>query len=77
MKYGIYSYEERLKNPHLPLIDFEYLINHPEYINYVWEKYLMDINFQNKVNEKLFYDENFKNRFNSIFNNYLNKEKSR
>ena len=53
MKYGIYSYEERLKNPNLPLIDFEYLINHPEYINYVWEKYLMDINFQNKVNEKL------------------------
>ena len=37
----------------------------------------MDINFQNKVNEKLFYDENFKNRFNSIFNDYLNKEKSR
>ena len=27
--------------------------------------------------EKYNYDENFKNRFNSIFNNYLNKEKSR
>lgn len=77
MKYGIYSYEERLKNPNLPLIDFGYLINHPECINYVWEKYLMDINFQNKVNEKMLYDENFKNRFNSLFSSYLNKEKSR
>ncbi len=77
MKYGIYSYEERLKNPNLPLIDFEYLVNHPECINYVWEKYLMDINFQNKVNEKMLYDENFKNRFNSLFSGYLNKEKSR
>ena len=77
MKYGIYTYEERLKDTFLPLIDFEYLHFNPECVQLVWEKYLTDYSFKSAVNQKMYLDSIFSERFNKVFSRYLNNEKSR
>ena len=77
MNNGINNYLDRIKNPNLPLIDFEFLMNYPEFIRYVWEKYLIDITFKNMVDEKISSDVNFKYRFLNTFRSYINKDKSR
>lgn len=77
MNNGINNYIDRIKNPNLPLIDFEFLMNHPEFISYVWEKYLIDITFKNMVDEKISSDVNFKYRFLNTFKNFIDKGKSR
>ena len=67
MNKGINNYLDRIKNPNLPLIDFEFLMNHPEFISYVWEKYVTDMTFKNMVNEKIMWDVNFKYKFLNTF----------
>ena len=52
-------------------------MNYPEFISYVWEKYLIDITFKNMVDEKISSDVNFKYRFLNTFRSYINKDKSR
>ncbi|MDD5865387.1 MAG: hypothetical protein PUD07_02720 [bacterium] len=77
MNNGINNYLERIKNPNLPLIDFEFLMNHPEFISYVWEKYVTDMTFKNMVNEKIMLDVNFKYKFLNTFKSFIDKGKSR
>lgn len=77
MNNGINNYLERIKNPNLPLIDFEFLMNHPEFISYVWEKYVTDMTFKNMVNEKIMWDVNFKYKFLNTFKSFIDKGKSR
>lgn len=77
MNKGINNYLDRIKNPNLPLIDFEFLMNHPEFISYVWEKYVTDMTFKNMVNEKIMWDVNFKYKFLNTFKSFIDKGKSR
>lgn len=77
MNKGINNYLDRIKNPNLPLIDFEFLMNHPEFISYVWEKYVTDMTFKNMVNEKIMLDVNFKYKFLNTFKSFIDKGKSR
>ena len=77
MNKGINNYLDRIKNPNLPLIDFEFLMNHPEFISYVWEKYVTDMTFKNMVNEKTMWDVNFKYKFLNTFKSFIDKGKSR
>lgn len=77
MNNGINNYLDRIKNPNLPLIDFEFLMNHPEFISYVWEKYVTDMTFKNMVNEKIMWDVNFKYKFLNTFKSFIDKGKSR
>lgn len=77
MNNGINNYFDRIKNPNLSLIDFEFLMNHPEFISYVWEKYLTDTTFKTMVDEKINVDVNFKYRFLNTFKSFIEKGKSR
>ena len=52
-------------------------MNHPEFISYVWEKYLTDTTFKTMVDEKINVDVNFKYRFLNTFKNFIDKGKSR
>lgn len=43
------SYEDRLRNPHLKVLDFELLVAHPEAKLAVWQRYKMDILFRTRL----------------------------
>lgn len=49
------TYEEKISKPYLPLIDFEYLVNHPESLSELKEK-LTDPVFLRKVESKAMFD---------------------
>lgn len=65
---------ERNKNSNFELINFEYLLTHPEVKLEVWQKYNFDQVFKRKVNEKMKYNQGFKIRFCKCFQSYINTE---
>ncbi len=62
-----YTYEERIKNPHLGLINFTYLQSHPEAMFLLREKYLLDQSFRIAIIEKAATDKVFEKKINKIF----------
>lgn len=68
------SYEERLRNPHLKVLDFELLVSHPEAKLAVWQRYKMDILFRNRLNDLMRIDYSFKKRFIEIFQEYIRRD---
>lgn len=66
MKYGINSYQDRIENPGLGIIDFSYVALHPECIYYIKEKYMMDTTFKRQIDEKMTMDPIFREKFSSI-----------
>lgn len=75
MKNGINTYEEMLKNPMLKIIDFEFLVGHPEAKFLVWEKYNNDYSFKMKIDELIECDASFKKRFYNAFDSFLSNNK--
>lgn len=66
MKYGINSYQDRIENPGVGIIDFSYVSLHPECIYYIREKYMMDATFKTQIDEKMANDPIFRNKFINI-----------
>lgn len=60
---GVHTYEEQIKNPNLSIIDFEYIILHPEAKLAIQERYHTDVFFREKINEAMARDVIFKNKF--------------
>ena len=73
MNNGMPSYEERLRNPNLSIIDFEYITLHPEAKAAIWERYLTDIVFKVKLNECMNNDLLFAFRLQEAFKSYLDR----
>ena len=65
---GIYGYEERLKNPYLSLIDWEYIILHPEAKLAIMTRYNTDIFFKKRIDEAKAIDSLFEQKFDQYFN---------
>ena len=65
---GVHSYEEQIKNPNLSIIDFEYIILHPEAKLAIQERYYTDAFFREKINEAMARDVIFKNKILKYFN---------
>ena len=65
-----FTYEESLKRPYDSLINFEYLITHPENKYQIWEKFIFDTSFKNRVNEKIALDKSFKQRWFNHFGSF-------
>lgn len=66
---GINSYEERLKNPYLGLIDWEYISLHPEAKLAIKQRYSTDTFFKAKIEEAKASDILFKEKFEQYFEN--------
>lgn len=67
---GLNSYEEMVRNPGKEIIDFEYLVLHPEAKLEIASKYRRDPLFRQKLFEKMCTSPNFKQRFDACFRNY-------
>lgn len=74
MSKAIPSYEERLRNPGLELINFSYLLTHPESIYEVWLRYKTDVTFKMQLTEKMYLNPIFKQKFYETFKHYLANE---
>ncbi len=77
MKDGIYTYLERTAGK--PLIDWGYLLLHPEAVARVWERYLLDDIFRFEVNRRLLSDSSafqvFKGKFYQYFGDLLEEQR--
>ncbi len=71
MNKAIPTYEERIQNPSLSIINFSYVIMHPESISEVWNKYCFDTTFRMQVNQKIKTDVMFKRKFYELFKEYI------
>lgn len=70
---GINSYEEMLRHPEKEIIDFEFLMTHPEYKAAVWLRYETDIAFQSRLDQIMSVNLYFKSRFNHCFEDFITK----
>lgn len=79
MKNGISSLEERFNGK--PLIDFGYVLTHPECVNLIWERYNVDLIFKYEVDRRLLsnnpIDEYFKVSFYKYFGDLLENTRGR
>ncbi len=66
----LYSFEEGLSQPFDSLINFEYVMTHPEVKYQIWEKFRFDTTFKNKVNERIALDSSFKIRWFKYFGSF-------
>lgn len=71
---GVPSYEQRLRNPGLSVIDFEFVSLHPEAKFAIWERYCIDSFFRMKIREQMLLDPIFKKRFRDAFRSFLDQE---
>ena len=71
---GINTFYDSLNNPFKGIIDFEYLVSHPEAKFNIWEKYNNDPAFKLRIDEMIERDVVFKNRFNNAFNSFINNK---
>ena len=62
---GINTYEERIKNPNIDLINWEEIANYPECRLIIWNKYMTDPYFKQEINMR---------RSNNVFFNYQFKK---
>ncbi len=69
------SYEDRLRNPHLKVLDFELLVAHPEAKLAVWQRYKMDILFQTRLQDLMMSNYFFKQQFEEVFQEYIRRDK--
>lgn len=74
---GMPSYEERLRNPSLSIIDFTFISLHPEAKAAIWERYQTDIVFKVKLDECIKNDLLFAFRFREAFKSYLDRRMMR
>ena len=74
---GVTTYEDRLRNPNLSILDFEFIVLHPEARSAIWEKYCMDTLFKMRIDEQMKNDLLFAYRFNEVFKSYLNQGRRR
>ena len=65
-----YTFEEGLRQPYDSLINFEYIMTHPEAKYEVWEKFVFDYSFKNRVNERIAFDSSFKQRWFKYFGSF-------
>lgn len=72
----ILSYEEQLKYC-MPPLNIEYLINHPEEIINVGQKYLYDYAFRNRVMEYMSLNPVFKARCYDLLGDYIEEYERR
>lgn len=66
----VYSFLERVTNPYLGLIDWEYLLLHPEAKIAIQERYKNDPFFREKIDEFKEKDVLFKRKFESYFGSF-------
>ena len=77
MNNGMPSYEERLRNPSLSIIDFTFISLHPEAKAAICERYQTDIVFKVKLDECIKNDLLFAFRFREAFKSYLDRRMMR
>ena len=65
-----FTFEESLRQPVDSLINFEYLLTHPEAKYQVWEKFRFDYGFKKRVNERIFLDPSFKAKWFKYFGSF-------
>ncbi len=71
---GYNSLEERMKNPSKDIIDWEYLLTHPESKFLVWEKYQIN---PYEIDAKRKTDAVFDMKFRECFSSFINEESTR
>lgn len=70
----IYTFEDLVKNPGMDLINFEYLLTHPDVKIEVWHRYCYDSLFREIIGRKMLIDSVFKTRFFETFKGYFTEE---
>ena len=74
---GMPSFEDRLRNPSLSVIDFEFITLHPEAKLAIWQRYCQDVLFKMRIDEYIKKDLVFAFRFKEAFKSYFQKGKGR
>lgn len=70
---GVYSFEERVKNPYLDLIDWEYVMLHPEAYMAIQERYQLDPFFRERIDRAKAKNYAFKEKFEQYFGLYRSR----
>lgn len=70
---GVYSFEEQIKNPKLSIIDFEYIILHPEAKLAIQERYYTDPFFRERIDRAKAKNYAFKEKFEQYFGLYRSR----
>ena len=65
-----FTFEESLRQPYDSLINFEYIMTHPEAKYIIWEKFRFDTTFKNRINERILTDQSFKLRWFKYFGSF-------
>ncbi len=68
---GINTYEERIKNPNIDLINWEEIANYPECRLIIWNKYMTDPYFKQEINMRRSNNVFFNYQFKKYFKSYL------
>ncbi len=68
---GVNSYEQRIKNPGLDILDFEFLSIHPEAKLAIWQRYNTDVIFKSKIDMHLANNVYFRYLFKKHFSPYF------
>ena len=74
---GVVSYEERLKNLGISLLDFEFITMHPEVKPAIWNKFCTDALFHKRILELEKADIIFRKRFENAFYYYRSEKRGR
>ena len=71
---GINTFEDTLRNPTKDIIDWEYIMLHPEVKYEIWKMYRFNSLFALKINQKIKNNELFRLRFYKYFNEFMKEE---
>lgn len=72
----INSYEDRVKNSHLQLINFEYIITHPMAKYEIVHRYNTDTLFKFRVDEERLINTSFNYKWNKYFSSLITNNSS-
>lgn len=67
---GVNTYQERIKNPGVGIINWEFISNHPEAKLAIWERYQTDASFKIQLDQLKENDPYFKRMFDKHFASY-------